>query len=207
MCCPLSSGRDPPRSGAVATPQAAVPAHRGEVGPGSQQPPEICVVRRSLFLQAPPFASHHEWDECSRLCCCWPASRICCSFSPLYLSSSLLSCLRKKKRERRKKGKPWRVHYPQKNKKSGKMFDLDPTHGSQAALPRSHRAMLKGFCKRSAKAASESLFLLFNCEPVQRCFPVPSHGAETPSCLCCSGWRAGRGWLLQRWHVVPSRRL
>lgn len=45
------------------------------------------------------------------------------------------------------------THFPLK-KKPGKMFDLDPTHGSQPALPRSHRAMLKGFYKHSAKAAS-----------------------------------------------------
>lgn len=65
----------------------------------------------------------------------------------------LLFCFKK---ERKKK--PWRVHYlpphlPPPNKPA-KMFDLDPTHGSQLALPCSHRAMLKGFYKHSAKAAS-----------------------------------------------------
>lgn len=44
-------------------------------------------------------------------------------------------------------------HLPPPNKPA-KMFDLDPTHGSQLALPCSHRAMLKGFYKHSAKAAS-----------------------------------------------------
>lgn len=57
----------------------------------------------------------------------------------------------------KKKKKPYRVHFSlwkKKKKESGKKFDLDPTHGSQPALPCSHRAMLKGFYKHSAKAAS-----------------------------------------------------
>lgn len=49
------------------------------------------------------------------------------------------------------------------------MFDLDPTHGSQAALPPSHPTMLKGFYKHLAKTAGEELFLLFSHEFVQRC--------------------------------------
>lgn len=108
----------------------------------------------SLFLQALLLLSSYSLNVGHFLCFPWIRSRICCSFSLPYLSSFLLSCLKKKKEKKKRKNLEGSLPTFHEKKKSGKMFDLDPTHGSQPALPCSHRAMLKGFYKPSAKAAS-----------------------------------------------------
>lgn len=67
----------------------------------------------------------------------------------------LLCCLKKKK-----KASLYSFLTSKKKEESGKKVDLDLTHGSQPALPCSHRAMLKGFYKRSAKSRQLGIALV-----------------------------------------------
>lgn len=66
----------------------------------------------------------------------------------------LLCCLKKKKKASQYS------FLTLKKEESGKKVDLDLTHGSQPALPCSHRAMLKGFYKRSAKSRQLGIALV-----------------------------------------------
>lgn len=75
----------------------------------------------------------------------------------LRILSSFSAVLFKKKK---KKASQYSFLTSKKKEESGKKVDLDLTHGSQPALPCSHRAMLKGFYKRSAKSRQLGIALV-----------------------------------------------
>lgn len=135
-----------------------------------QLPKQLYLPTEETSAQAPN--SHLKYVWYGSLCSSStraPASAVLGSspgsaaLSLRILSSFFFSAVLFKKKKKERKASQYSFLTLKKKKKkeeSGKKVDLDLTHGSQPALPCSHRAMLKGFYKRSAKSRQLGIALV-----------------------------------------------